>query len=313
MHFPRGLLDIILLAMMWGPSFLFIKIAIRDIQPLTLVAIRITLGALILFLVIQYKKLKIPFNLKYWLHCFILGIFANGLPFICFNYSLVHIPSSLSALINGTTPVLTVILANLFLQDERLTVERAIGVALGIMGFGIIFLPALLGDNNGQSINKLGILFSLIGSSCYAIAAVYARRFFRNAPPYVAPFTQLLSSLLYLIPLAFIFEQPKDLITASLTTWCAIFALACLGTAFAYLLYYRIIKKQGATALSMVTYLIPIIGTFFGVVFLKEQIGIHFCLAAVFIFLGVLIVNGVIKLPAFHRDKAKIANDNLVG
>jgi len=297
MIFQKGLLDIFVLAMLWGPSFLFCKVAVRDVSPLTIVAIRILLGTLFLFCFIKLKNLRFSRDPKLWMHCFILGIFANGLPFICYTYAVIYIPTSLSALINGTVPILTVILANLFLSDERLNWNRAIGVLLGMTGFLVIFLPSLLGNGSEQGFDKTGIVLSLLGSSCYGIAAVYARKYVKNAPAYTSPCIQLLLSLIYLIPLAFIFETPSDLLLASKETWASIIALGLFGTTLGYIMYYRIVRSQTATSLSMVTYLIPIVGTTLGLLFLNETVGIHFCIAALLILSGILVVNGVIRLP----------------
>lgn len=294
----KGLLDIFILAMLWGPSFLFIKISVGDIPPLTLVALRISLGALLLFLVLKFKHVRLSGDPRLWWHCFLLGFFVNGLPFICFNYSLVRIPSSLSALINGSTPVLTILLANAFLKDERLSWQSGIGVAIGLSGFLVLFLPAVLGVN--IDFDMFGMLLSLMGSSSYAIGMVYARKHIQKAPPLVMPMLQLLTSLSYLIPLAFIFESPiLHIRSASLVAWGGVMGLAVFGTLLAFIMYYRIIARQGATAVAMVAYLLPIVGTILGVVFLKEKVSVYFSIAACLILSGVLIVNGVIPLPNF--------------
>jgi len=296
MQLQRSLLEISILALLWGPSFLFIKIAVQEIAPLTLVAVRISLAVGLLYSVLKLKAIRLPSDRRLWMHCFMIGIFANGLPFICFNYALMHIPTSLSALINGMTPVLTVLLANLFLVDERLTKERIVGVVLGVAGFIVLFLPALLGQ--AEQFDLKGVALSGIGASCYAVSIVYARKYVNKTPALVAPMLQLLSSLTYLIPLAFIFENPLPLLhSASVTAWSAVLGLTVLGTLLAYIMYYRILQEYGATSLSMVTYLLPIIGTLLGVIFLKEVLTLSFMIAASLILGGVLVVTGH-ALPA---------------
>jgi len=293
MKFHKGLLDIFILSMLWGPSFLFVKLAVGSIDPLTLVALRISLGALLLYTVMWFRGIRLKGHYKLIPHCLFLGVFAQSLPFICFNYSLQTIPSSLSALINGSTPVLTILLANLFIKDEKLSWNRVIGILMGLSGFFVLFLPPLLGKND-HGLHLPGMLLSFIGASCYAIGMVYARVFLKNSPPLVVPMLQLLTSLIYLIPLALIVESPLDTLPhAPLKVWLSVLGLGLLGTMLAYIMYYRIIAKQGATAVSMVAYLLPIVGTLFGVIFLKEHIGIHFCIAAALILCGVLVVNGV--------------------
>ncbi len=237
-----------------------------------------------------------------------IGVFANGLPWICFNFAVQTIPTSLSALINGITPVLTIVLANIFLKDELLTWDRGIGAIVGLMGFCVLFLPAIFTSLVGTdlAINMQGMLLSFIGASSYAVGIVYVRKNLPPVPSLVAPVIQLFSSLFYLIPLAFIFESPLSMIqAASLVSWSGVLGLAVFGTASAFIMYYRIIERQGATAASTVTYLLPVFGAILGVVFLKETIDFQFCIAAMLIISGVLITNNVVSLPLLKRSKIR--------
>jgi len=306
MKLHKGIFEILLLSMLWGPSFLFIKIAVGDIAPLTMTALRTLIGVSLLYIVLKFRKICLWKYRKLWIHCFIIGIFANGIPWLCFNFAVQTISTSLSALINGTTPVLTIILANIFLKDEQLTWSRGIGATVGLVGFGVLFLPAVFGSLQGGELGLdiRGILLSLMGASCYAVGIIYVRKNLPSIPPLVAPVMQLFSSLLYLIPAAFIFESPLPMIqTASLSSWLGVLGLAVFGTAFAFIMYYRIIERQGATAVSTVTYLLPIFGATLGVGFLKETLDVQFFIAAILIFSGVLIVNSVIPLPFLNRGK----------
>ncbi len=304
----KDLFEIVLLSMLWGPSFLFIKIAVGDIAPLTITALRTLIGVLLLYIVLKFRKVQLWKHRKLWFHCFVIGIFANGIPWICFNFAVQTIPTSLSALINGTTPVLTIILANIFLKDEQLTWGRGIGATVGLVGFCVLFLPTVFSSLQGTdlAVDMQGILLSFIGASSYAVGIVYVRKNFPSVPPLVAPVMQLFSSLLYLIPLAFIFESPLLMIqTASLSSWFGVLGLAVFGTAFAFIMYYRIIERQGATAVSTVTYLLPVFGTILGVTFLKETLDVQFFIAAILIFSGVLIVNGLVSFSFMKSAKVE--------
>ncbi len=269
--------------------------------------LRVGIGLLFLYTVLRLRKIQLKNYPELWWHCFIIGIFANGLPWICFNYSIQTIPTSLSALINGTTPVMTIVLANIFLKDERLTWGKGIGVIIGLSGFGVLFLPTVLSSFQGTelAVDIQGILLSFIGSCSYAIGIIYVRRNLPPAPALVAPVMQLMSSLIYLVPVAFIFESPISMIqTASWSSWLGVLGLAVFGTALAFMMSYRIIERQGATAASTVTYLLPVFGTVLGVVFLEETIDMQFGIAAGLILSGVLIINGVISIPSsFNKDK----------
>ncbi len=291
----QGFLDVVLLAALFSPSFMFIKIALRDIEPITLIALRIGISGLLLLLTLRLRNISLPRDLSLWKYCFILGFFINGFPFICFSYSLTTIPTSLSALINGLAPVMTVFLANAFLEDERLTWNRVLGVILGLFGFAVLFLPALLGSQ--MEFDVVGILLSFAGSCSYAVGAVYARKCVKKAPPLVAPTLQLLSSMIYLIPLSFIFETPMDLVNVTFSSWAAVMGVSLLGTTLAFIMYHRIIHLYGATAVAMAMYLLPIFGTLLGVVFLSETITVSFAIAALLILSGVGVINGIFPLP----------------
>ncbi|HXH55349.1 MAG TPA: DMT family transporter [Gammaproteobacteria bacterium] len=306
MQLQKGLFDILLLAMLWGPSFLFVKIAVGEIAPITMAALRVCIGVLLLYTVLKLRNIRLWEHRKLWFYCFVIGIFVNGIPGICFNFSLESISTSLSALINGTTPILTIILANIFLKDERLTWARGIGAIVGLGGFCVLFLPAILNSMPGidAGLDAQGMLLSFIGSGSFAVGWVYMRKNLPQIPPLVASVIQLFSSLIYLIPLAFIFESPLPMIqSASLLSWVGVLGLGIFGTAFALIVTYRIIEKQGATAVSTATYLLPVFATILGVVFLKETLSMTFCIAAVLILSGVLIINGVISLPFLKRTK----------
>jgi drug/metabolite transporter (DMT)-like permease len=304
----KGFLDIFILAMLWGPSFLFIKIASKDVQPLSLVCLRVSFGCALLYSLCKLKQIRFPKTLTLWKHGLILGFFLNGLPFICFNFAMKTIPTSLGSLINGITPILTVILANIFLADEKITLSRSIGILIGLSGFAILFIPKLLsGDAN---FDLFGMFLALVASLCYAIGMVYAKKHVQKAPPLVMPIIQLLSSLIYLIPLACYFEGPIHLLDMSMSSAAAISGLAILGTMLAYIVYYRIILHHGATAVSMVTYLLPVIGTLLGMIFLNEKINAAFYIASILILVGLMVMNGNFtifrKIMSFRYTRMKI-------
>ena len=287
--FNRGLLNIMTLAFLLGPSFVFNKIALVDIEPVTVVSLRIGFAAVLLALLLKCKNISFKVSKTFLIHAFILGFFANGFPFVCFCYSLFYIPTSLSALMNGMMPVFSILLARLFLQ-ERLTANKIMGIVLGLFGFCILFVPSLL--HKGKAFNPVGMSLSLIGAASYAVAAVYARKRVIGVNPLIMSLYQLASCLLYLLPLAFFLECPvQDLALASISTWGAVLGAALLGTGLAIIVYYRILLTQGVAAVSMVTYLLPIISTVLGVVFLKESLHSNFMIAATCILLGIILVN----------------------
>lgn len=287
--FQRGLIDIIGLALFWGPSFLFNKIALVDLDPITLVSLRVGLAGLLLWLFFRIRGVSFSISDLSFKRALILGFFNNGFPFVCFSCSLFYIPTSLSALLNGTMPVISIVLARFFLQ-EPFTWNKVSGLLLGLLGFAVLFVPSLLGSEQG--FNVTGIALGLLGALSYAIGVIYTRKRGLSIDARVMIVYQLLTSLLYLIPLALIFESPlQDVPAASMATWSAILAVAILGTALAFLLYFRILAKQGVAAVAMVTYLLPIVGTILGVLFLHESLHPLFIIAAACILAGVVLVN----------------------
>lgn len=298
----QGLLEMMVLGALSSTSYLFYKLALTDISPFTLVSLRIGLGGTLLFLILKLNRIVLPNpikNFSLWKRCFVLGFFTNGFPFVCFCYSLTTIPTSLSALINGMTPVLTVILASLFLENERLSFDRALGIILGLSGFAVLFLPSLLNtlsNDNAVPLDSMGILLSFLGAASYAVGIVYARKHAHQAPALVVPTLQLLTSLSYLIPLAFLMEAPINLQEVSLTAWGGILGLSLLGTVCAFILYHRVLTRFGVTTLAMSNYLLPIFGTLLGIIFLNESITVHFLVASLLILLGIAAVNGMLPI-----------------
>lgn len=296
------MLNLLLLALLWGPSFLFLKIGVTEVPPITLVTLRLGFSALCLFVFLKFKKISLPRDFILWKHCFFMGVISCSAPFILYGYSLKHIDSILSGLINGTTPITTLLLAHYFLKNEPLTANRVMGVTASLVGFLILFIPSCL--KNGFSGDSLGILLSLLAAACYAVGMVYARRFITPPPqPLVLPLLQFTTSLFYLIPLSLIFDPPLNPSSVSVNAWQSILGLSILGTVFAFILYYKIVMRYGATALSTTTYLLALISTLFGVVFLKEPLTPSFCLAALFILLGIMVANNVISLSNLRRLK----------
>lgn len=287
----KQLLYTLLLASLWGPSFLLAKVAGDDVGPFALVTLRVGLGGVFLwlFLILKNKKIVLTQNIWIWIHSFVLGFFSNGFPFVAIAYSVSLIPTSLSALINGTVPILTILIANIFLTDEKLNWNRGAGILLGLSGFLIIFLPTVITQE--YELDPMALILSFLASCSYAIGIIYARKYLKNTPPLVVPTLQLLTSLLYLIPLAWYFDWPHRVVLNDSTTWGCILGLATLGTAVAFILYHRIIKQYGATAMSMVTYLLPVIGTLLGVLFLEETISFQFWIASCLILAGILVIS----------------------
>lgn len=281
--------NLILLALLWGPSFVFIKIASNELPIITLVAWRIFSAATLLLIYIRLKKISFPSSPKIWAHAAIQSVFSCSAPFILFGYSMLYVPSILGGCINGTVPMLTALIAHFCINGERLTSIKVTGILFGLAGFIVLFLPTLL-DGSFDS-DSWSLLACLGASLCYAIGMVYARVFLNKLPKYTGPGMQLITASMYLIPMMLIFDPLINPISVSMTVAYSMIGLSVLGTTLAFIVYFKIIEKSGATFLSMVAYLLPISTAIFGFIFLGEKPSKTFMVAICLIMVGLLCVN----------------------
>ena len=289
---------LIVMALLWGPSFLFIKIAVNEIPPLTLSASRVGLASLLLLGVLWVQGRRLPKFGPIWTHFAVMGIVSNAVPFTLLNWGEQYIDSAIAAILIGTTPLFTIFLAHIFMANDRLTGRKLLGALLGFAGLSLLFGPALLG---GVQATLLGLLAATTAAASYAIAIIYGKRYLHGLPPLVAPTAQLVMATVFLMPVSLVVDQPFSL---ALPTWPAILALAAVavfGTTVAYVAYYHTMEFATATELSMVTYLVPIVGAVMGMVVLNERLGWNGTLGCGLIIVGVMVVNGVLKFRTRRR------------
>jgi drug/metabolite transporter (DMT)-like permease len=286
------------LAALWGPSFLFIKVAVVEIPPLTLMLGRVGIAGLVLYLMLQSQGRALPGWGPVWRHFAIMALIQNAIPFVLFAWGEQHIDSALAGILNGTTPLFTLILAHFFTTNDRLTPAKALGTLIGFSGLLVLIGPSLLG---GIQATTWGLLAVTVAAACYGVAIIYSSRHLRGQPPLVTPTAQLLLAALMLLPVSLIIEQPYRLPLPSWPALSSLLAMAVLGTALAFMVYYRLLELVSATYLSMVTYLVPIFGVILGEVVLAEQIGWNAYLGCCLILVGVMIVNGVFKAQSWQR------------
>lgn len=294
----RNFLWLLFLAALWGPSFLFIKVAVAEIPPLTLMLGRVGIAGVFLYLILRAQGRKLlPFG-PIWRHLAVVALVQNAIPFVLFGWGEQYIDSGLAAILNGATPLFTLVLAHLFTTDDRLTPTKGVGTMIGFGGLLVLIGPSLLA---GVRATTWGLLAVTLASVCYGVAIIYTRRHVRGLPPLVGPTTQLLLAALFLLPLSLFIEQPFTLPLPSWTALGSLIALSVFGTALAFVIYYLLIERVSATYVSMVTYLVPIFGVILGVVVLGESLSWNAYLGCALILLGVMIVNGVIRAVSWQR------------
>lgn len=291
------------LTAMWSPSFLFIKLAVHDLPPMTVAASRITLATILLYAIMRWKGYSLPRNPTFWVHATMVGLFSSAFPFCLFCYAEQTIDSSLAAILNGTTPMFTALLAQVFVPSDRLTLQKGVGIACCAGGLAVLFAPDIMLGMNGST---YGMLAGAAAALCYAVHHVYGKKYITGQQPFVAPTASLGIAALLLLPMALIYEQPYAIAMPSLSSVLGVCGLAVFGTVCAFILYYKLLEDSGPIAISLVACFFPVGGMLLGVVFLEETFTLIHFLAAVLILFGMGIVNGVIRLKFLEPKRAVI-------
>ncbi|MEO9484421.1 MAG: DMT family transporter [Ekhidna sp.] len=283
---------LLLLASLWGPSFLFIKIAVREIPPVMLAALRIGIAAIILNLLLLVMKQRLPKDYSFWKRTFIAGLFAQAIPFVLINWGEQFVNSSLASILNGLMPLFTIIFAHFMIHNERLSGQKIAGVLIGFSGLIILVWPSLIKGVEGSTFGILSITGAAVS---YGIGLSYIRKYFANTPSFKAPAAQLLSVTIYLAPLAFAMHPEFKFSAVCFSAFGSLLILAIFGTAAAFIVYFKLIERSSAGYASLVTYLMPIYGVVLGVLFLDEHISAWMILGASLILLGISVTKKTAK------------------
>jgi len=277
---------IILLGAVWGCSFLFNAVLIREISPLWVAAGRVTIGAAICWLVFFATRKKLPTDPNLYWQFLILGILNYAIPFALFPFAEQTVASSIVGVINGMTPMTTVIVSQLWPGGEKATWNKVVGVAIGFAGAVILAVPSL---GVGASAQIIGLLAAFIATLCYALTLNYARRF-AKVEPYAVASASLTGAALVSIPIALFFSG-IPIITRP-ETWGALFGISVFSTSFSFLLVYWLLPRVGATNLSLNTFITPISAILLGVLVLHERFELIHILGIIVIFLGLIFIDG---------------------
>lgn len=281
-----------LLSVLWGGSFFFGKVALYDLPPLTVAFGRVAVAAAILGTLARASGTPLPASIATWRPFIAMGLLNNVLPFGLILWGQTHIASGLAAILNATTPLFTVLVAHLATPDEKLTGRKLAGV---IVGFGGVV--AMIGADLVRAVGThiVAQLACLLAAVSYAIAAIYGRRF-RGEPPLRVAAGQLTASSLLLAPLALAIDRPWTLAQPGASTWTALLALASISTALAYLIYFRILSRAGATNVALVTFLIPVSAILLGSLILGEQLAARHFFGMITIAIGLIAIDGRLRL-----------------
>lgn len=292
-----------LLGTIWGSSFLWIKVAVAEIGPLTLVAFRLLFGLLGLLVAMRLQKQSFPRDPKILPAFLFMGVFNTAVPFALISWGETRIDSGLASILNGATPLFTIIIAHFWLLDEKITPMRILGLAGGFLGVVVLVSRDLRPE--GIHANILGQLAVLAAAISYAVSATFSRRHLRGQPPVVQATMVVLTAEIIAWIAAPAVERPFA-VPALPVTWFALAWLGLLGSCVAYLLYFYLINAWGATRASLVTWVFPIIGLLLGIVFLDEIADWRLFVGSVLIVGGIAGVNLRAGAGAAKRGVAEI-------
>jgi drug/metabolite transporter (DMT)-like permease len=278
---------LIVLSVIWGASFFFIEIALRDFHPFTVVFFRVATAAAVLVCVMYLFGQRLPDSPTGWWPYLVLGALNNAIPFSLIVWGQTRIDSGSAAIFNATTPIFAGVVAHIFTADEKLRLNKLIGMIVGFGGVYLMLSPELKGGVSWRGFGQVAVLGAAL---MYALGGVFAKRFAGVKPLTIAT-GMLVSASLLMLPLALAVDWPWPA-RPSVTSIGAVAALAVLGTAFAYVVFFRILSTAGAVNVLLVTFLVPIGAIILGVVILKETIRWEELAGMGIIFLGLIAIDG---------------------
>lgn len=281
---------LIALSLLWGGSFFFVGVAVKELPPFTIVAARVSLAALALLELLRALHIDLPRQGRVWAAFVAMGILNNVVPFSLIVWGQTHLASAVASILNTATPVFAVVVAHFVTVDERMTGRRLVGVLVGVAGVVVLI--------GGAAVHSLGThvwaqLACLAAALSYAFAGIFGRRFKATGiAPMATAAGQLIASTLIMLPISLWVDEPWRLSVPSVVTMLALLGLALASTAVAYVLYFRILASAGATNLLLVTFLIPVSAMLLGVTLLGETLLPRHLLGMGLIGLGLAAIDG---------------------
>jgi drug/metabolite transporter (DMT)-like permease len=291
------------LALIWGASFLFIKVAVEEVSPATVVAGRLTASVITLGVIVALRPRLVTGWYKYWRLGIITGVFNIIIPFLLISWGETRITSGTASILNATVPLFIVLFANWWIGPghETLTVGRVLSMLVGFVGVAVTIGPSALDVVGHGTTGLIGELAILIAAASYGIGGLLSRRFTGSAQ-LVGPISTQVPALILSLLIAFVWSPPTHL--PSLKVIGAIATLGALGTGIAYLLYFWLIYHVGPTRTSLVTYLLPCTALIWGALLLNEQITWNAIAGLALVLLGTMLTNGTFSL-LFRRKKQR--------
>ena len=279
-----------LLGLIWGSSYLFIKIGVESLGPFTLVSLRLLFAGTFLAIVVRISREPLPRDPRTLRHLAVVGMLSMFFPFSLITWGELHVTSGLAAVLNATTPLFTILVAALVLHDEPLRMNRVLGLVIGFIGVAVVASPTLPGGLIEGDLAVAGVVAVTLSSVSYALGAVYARRNLHGVRPMTIALGMVSFGFLVSAPLALGLERPFAN-GLRLEALLSVAWLGVLGSGVALLIFYRLLASWGATRTNSVTYLIPPVGVVLGVLVLHEPLDLTIVAGTALIIAGVALVN----------------------
>ena len=291
---PRDWLLLVLLSILWGGSYFFAGVVVKELPPLTIVLARVAIAVAILLPVHWLLQGRLPSELNNWTPFIVMAVLNNVIPFSLIVTGQTQIASGLASVLNATTPLFAVVILAAF-GDEKLVGRKILGIAIGLAGVIVL---------RGQGFDAiegktLGIALCLGAAASYGFAGLWGRRRLAGIPPLTSATCQLICSSVIMALLAFAFEQPWRLPMPSLAAWSALLGFAALSTALAYIVFFQILARSGAANVMLVTLLVPVTAILLGYFILGEPLQLREIAGALVIASSLLIIDG--RVLGFFR------------
>jgi drug/metabolite transporter (DMT)-like permease len=276
------------LGFFWGSSYLFIKIGVDNgLEPFTLIMFRLLIGFALLATVVRLAREPLPRDARMYGHLFVMGVINIAIPFSLITFAEQTVGSSLAAVINGAVPLFVIVIAALTLKGETVTINRVAGLAIGFIGVAILVGVDIADLGSANAVGELALIGATIS---YAVGNVYAKAHVHGLRPMIPAVFQVFFGLLVTGALAFAFEAPLSVVWVPEAAFAVVW-LGLLGSGLAYLSYFRILQRWGATRTSMVAYLLPVVGIGLGALVLSEPVSWSTIAGTVLVIGGIALVN----------------------
>jgi len=288
----RWPVQLLLVGVIWGASFMFIKVELdAGISPVHIALLRCVFGAAALYVILALTRDRLPRDRAFYGHLLVISTLMNAAPFLLFAYAETEVSSLLAGILNSLTPLITLLFSLVVLPDEPPTAEKVAGIAVGFAGVLVVLAP-WEGLGGGSLI---GALACIGAATCYGLGFPYLRRHLSGRPETGVAISAAQVSLGGLLLLLFAPLAPLPGELPGLAAWLSILALGALGTGVAYVMNFNVVREAGAQTASMVTYLVPVFAVVFGVLLLGEAVSWHEPAGGALIIAGVALAQGVLR------------------